>query len=127
MLLDYYYKYGDVFELVLKGRKVFFVADAEVAKRILKDGDVFRRNKRLGEVTRGMLDGALFVIPTGPTWYRHRKLLQPAFGPSHLHDVARVTNERMDLVVDHWTRLIQEDSIVVDLYKNISSITIDVM
>ena len=41
---------------------------------------------------RGLiLDNALFVLGTGDKWKRHRKMLQPAFGPMHLRHAAEKT------------------------------------
>lgn len=38
---------------------------------------------------------ALFVIPGGDVWKKHRKYLQPGFGPTHLQHTAKVAHETM--------------------------------
>jgi cytochrome P450 len=65
-----------------------------------------------------------------PNWKKHRKLLQPAFGPSHLRNAAFITREIMDMVDAKWQLqfdLEQKKSITVDMHQMLTAITMDVM
>jgi cytochrome P450 len=128
LLLDFWNLYGDTFEIVVNGKRVVCIADGKEGRKILREGDVFHRSTRFAQASQGILEGALFTIPTGPTWYRHRKLLQPAFGPMHLEDVANVTDERVRVAIKLWSDTIaKQGPIEVDMYSNVTSLTVDVM
>ena len=57
---------------------MYCVSDATLARNILLDGSMFVRPERPSQILKGIIDYALFILPTeGPYWKKHRKLLQP--------------------------------------------------
>ncbi|KAJ3317726.1 Cytochrome P450 4d2 [Boothiomyces sp. JEL0866] len=121
-------KYKKIFKLTRLGVTSVIVTDAEEAKRILTDTDSFKR--RSGEFAfQGlMLDNALFVFGTGEQWKRHRKLIQPAFGPTHLRHAAQTTVEtlnKLDNILD--SRFEKEKAFDIDVHGLMKSVTLDVI
>ena len=128
MLLDFSEKYGPIFQLSNGKQTITFVSDAAEVKQILSMGDVFHRGSRFEEIANGSLHGGLFTFMTGETWYRHRKLLQPAFGPSHLHQVVLVTDEKINETIRYWeAKIAKEGYAIEDVYTEMGNITLDVM
>ncbi|KAJ3316843.1 hypothetical protein HDV06_002743 [Boothiomyces sp. JEL0866] len=84
-------KYGRIYRFLgLMGDNVV-VADAKEAKRLFTDTETFVKGDLPRLKMAGLLDYALFVLPTGELWKKHRKLLQPAFGPTHLRNAAEAS------------------------------------
>ncbi len=76
---------GPVVTIKFMLRKIVITSNADAAKQILTNGDYFCiRPTFLQEKFEGIAKNALFVLPSGEIWRKHRKLLQPAFGPAHL-------------------------------------------
>ncbi|KAJ3272561.1 RNA polymerase C-22 sterol desaturase [Terramyces sp. JEL0728] len=95
--------YGDIFTLDFLGESVILSDPTEVKR--LFNSDTFERKNDLFTTTlmEGLLDNALFSLPTGEEWKKHRKLLQPGFGPSHLRHagaVAELAMKDFDSVID---------------------------
>lgn len=57
---------------------IYVVCDKDSIKQVLSNAKVFVRPDRPSQILKGLLDYALFILPTeGPYWKKHRKLLQP--------------------------------------------------
>ncbi|KAI8896396.1 cytochrome P450 [Globomyces pollinis-pini] len=112
---------------ICKIRNVVVVSDADLVKRILTDSEEFIRAADV-RIIEGIFDNALFVLPTGETWKRHRKLIQPGFGPTHIRHTAHVTLETMDKMRSIWDqRLKSTDSIQCNIRYNLSAVTLEVI
>ncbi|KAJ3120664.1 hypothetical protein HK098_004423 [Nowakowskiella sp. JEL0407] len=94
---------------------LLIVGDAAVAKRALND-ESFIRNDTLQSLMIDISPYALFSIPSGDIWRKHRKGLQPAFGPVHLRDAVDISSEISDSLMDVWsnskTRNVMDDFIM---------------
>jgi cytochrome P450 len=62
-------------------------------------------------------------------WARHRKLIQPAFGPSQLRHAITVTNEIVALAIEKINERIEKENAVgtLDAPKLATSLTADIM
>ncbi|KAI8929120.1 cytochrome P450 [Entophlyctis helioformis] len=110
------------------------VSDAEAAKQILNNTVDFSRNPFFQNVGKGLSDYALFTIPSGNMWKKHRKLLQPAFGPSHLRHAAIATSEVVADIAADLNRRIGEAAAagkpaatVINMYEYMTALTMDVI
>ncbi|KAJ3321602.1 hypothetical protein HDV06_004017 [Boothiomyces sp. JEL0866] len=85
-------KYGPIvnYDSPILGQRVL-ISRAEDAKRILTDQTNYVRGSLFEDMFEGLLDHALFGYRTGDQWKRHRKLIQPAFGPSHLRHAGKMS------------------------------------
>ncbi|KAI8854074.1 cytochrome P450 [Chytridium lagenaria] len=80
-------------------------------------------------MTVGMFAYGLFIMPTDDIWKKHRKFLQPGFGPSHLRRAIEVTNDVMDTLLNVWAQRVDEfgDLYETDIFHIASSITVDII
>ncbi|KAJ3319658.1 hypothetical protein HDV06_006151 [Boothiomyces sp. JEL0866] len=119
-------KYGEVFWTDFIGELVV-VSNPNEIKRLFSTATFVRKNDEFTSVLMdGLLDNALFSFPTGETWKKHRKLLQPGFGPTHLRHAGAVTESIMldfDSVVD--SKLEKSNTTVIDFSIAFRSITLD--
>jgi cytochrome P450 len=77
-------RYGGVARFALRTRSVFLVTDPAGVKRVLQDNaDNYGRNTRSVAALRETL-GAGLLTTTGPSWWRNRRLAQPAFHKQRL-------------------------------------------
>ncbi|KAI8920588.1 cytochrome P450 [Entophlyctis helioformis] len=123
-------KYGSIFAVPLGSSYMITVSDADAIKAILNNTDSFVRGENPWEVTKDFIKYSLALLPTGPTWRRHRKLMQPAFGPSHLRQTVDAATEVADKIKAEWTSVMAatgEKTIVVDAYKYMGAAALDVI
>ncbi|KAJ3349594.1 hypothetical protein HDU91_006369 [Kappamyces sp. JEL0680] len=124
---DVFQKYGRVVQLNF-GTKVILVSDPVEIRKILTESDSFGRDESLNSASVGIMQGALFALPSGEVWKRHRKLLQPAFGPSHLRYTAQVALEKSNMLVQLWkAKLGNKVSMVTNVMEATRAITMDLI
>ncbi|KAJ3176897.1 hypothetical protein HK101_010360 [Irineochytrium annulatum] len=131
-------EYGNIYRLVMVNRIVMVVVcDAEAAKRILSS-DKFARRGHAQKLVDDMFESVLFIMHTGDAWRKHRKFLQPGFGPTHLRHSLVATNKVLDGLCEIWDQHLTArapgsgapgsgEQYVTDLFHVASSITIDVI
>jgi cytochrome P450 len=109
---------------------MYCVSDAALARNILQDSTMFARPERPSQIMKGIVDYALFILPTdGPYWKKHRKLLQPGFGPTHLRHTGSVTVKVMDKLSGLWNNRLKTstDTITVNMKNVLGCIAMDVI
>ena len=127
MILDMTRLYGKIFKFVGFGDTAYFVSDAPTAKRLMTD-KTFIKPEYFKNLTDGLLSNALFAMPTDATWFRHRKLLQPAFGPMHLRKAASTSVEKVRETIDYWKAQENDGVITLDnIRDDISLTTLDIL
>jgi cytochrome P450 len=70
------------------------------------------------------------MLPTNDTWKIHRKLIQPAFGPSHLKNSAYISNDTMklmDIKLGKDYDALDKKSLKLDLHGLMCAISLDIM
>ncbi|KAI8920458.1 cytochrome P450 [Entophlyctis helioformis] len=123
-------KYGSIFAVPLAGRYFVTTSDADAIKDILNNTGSFVRGENPWKATKDFIKYSLAILPTGPTWRRHRKLMQPAFGPSHLRQTVDAATEVANKIKAEWTSVMAatgEKTIVVDAYKYMGAAALDVI
>ncbi|KAJ3269973.1 hypothetical protein HDV01_000779 [Terramyces sp. JEL0728] len=119
--LSYYNFTGPAGELVV-------VTDPKESKRILTDTAVFGKTDFAGKRMQGLLDYALFLLPTDDLWKKHRKLLQPAFGPTHLRHAANVSQKStIEIQQKFISQLKDKEALKLDANVMLKCITLDVI
>ncbi|KAJ3169087.1 Thromboxane-A synthase [Irineochytrium annulatum] len=121
-------KYGPIYRLRgASGRSLVTVSDADAAKKLLTS-DSFLRSGRPLLICPDIFKSVLFFMPTDTPWRKHRKFLQPGFGPTHLRHSLVATNEAMDNLLNIWELTTSGNAThQTDIYHVASSITIDVI
>ncbi|KAJ3103594.1 hypothetical protein HDU97_010014 [Phlyctochytrium planicorne] len=122
-------KHGNIYKFTLFGLQLVIVSDAVEAKRILTGDEFFRTTVGM-QFCEGIFRYGLFFLPSGDIWKRHRKYMQPGFGPSHLRDVVSASNQCCDALFQLWKGLIRDSSstsVESDLFHVASCLTIDVI
>ena len=122
-----YKKHGPICVFSLPPFDQLLISDPETIRRVLRSPDFVRPNV-LQELCSGFVDNALFTLPSGDSWARHRKQLSPAFGPSHLRSAYVVANELIDKLANHFYKKLQDsDSIIVDINACFECLSIDMI
>ncbi|KAJ3302328.1 hypothetical protein HDV03_005161 [Kappamyces sp. JEL0829] len=104
------------------------IADADLAKKILTDTVRFRRGNFLEQCATGILDHALFFMPTGAKHKQHRKLLQPSFAPSHLRQVPGATILVCEQLCQGWEAQRRgTEKLSVDFGDDMMNVTLDIL
>ncbi|KAJ3000212.1 hypothetical protein HDV02_000125 [Globomyces sp. JEL0801] len=127
---EYRAKYGKIFRVpgIFSSRPMVVVSEAAEVKRMLTETDTFARDDMFESKVSGLLDHALFVYPTSERWKRHRKLLQPAFGPSHLKHASIVSLNAMQELNAIWDQtFMKSKTFEVDIYTIFTCITLDII
>ena len=127
MILDWSRLYGKIFRFIGLGETAYFISDPPTVKRLLTD-KVFIKPDFFQNLTEGLLSNALFVMPTNATWKRHRKQLQPAFGPMHLRKAAQQSVEKVRETIAYWKRKEKDGQILItNIRDDISLTTLDIL
>ncbi|TPX36344.1 hypothetical protein SmJEL517_g01519 [Synchytrium microbalum] len=109
-----------------EGPMKFLVADPKAAQQILNgSGDEFYRDGTLQKGFTGVADLPLFAIPSGDTWYRHRKILSPSFSVVHLHHAFDEAVKASQFLVNVWKT--QPANKVSNLHYDFSMLALDVI
>ncbi|KAI8892998.1 cytochrome P450 [Globomyces pollinis-pini] len=132
-LHDYFYYLSATYGPITRSCSLFgstktptyYIADAAEAKRILTDTDFIRFTSD-DSLFKELLKNALFIFSTDDTWKRHRKLLQPAFGPNHLRHASVVTVETMN-ELDQVLFENKINTISINVHDTLTCVALDVI
>lgn len=120
--------YGNLYRISLPFTYLLQTCDADTLKRMLTDTTSFKRGDQLVGVAQGLLESALFILASGETHKRHRKLLQPAFSPNHLRQVSKATVEVVDNLSELWKgEIAKNGSVEVNMDSMMQHATLDVL
>ncbi|KAI8909771.1 cytochrome P450 [Gorgonomyces haynaldii] len=115
-LRDIALEYGKYCEVSIGMTPILIVSDPEAHQAMMVNGD-FERTDMLHKALFNK--NALFALPMGDVWHKHRKTLQPAFGPTHLRQVIGHVSTKCDV----FTRQITHDKkqfVMSDLFRAIT-------
>ncbi|KAJ3413543.1 hypothetical protein HDV05_007844 [Chytridiales sp. JEL 0842] len=123
-------RYGPFVEVGFASFPIVSVADPVEAKRVCCSED-FVRSPKLQRASKDLMQSALFMMLTNDTWRKHRKGLQPAFGPHHLRQTSDLANHFTADMSASWIRFAQKEEneagVVLDLKEYFSAITLDII
>jgi cytochrome P450 len=103
-----------------------FLSDPLEVKRMLSSTE-FTRSDNFAKMVGDIIGPALFLLPTGDDWKRHRKLLQPGFGPTHLRHTAKVTIETIKTLKSEFNKLLKNEENIVDFQQTMTMVTLDIL
>ncbi|KAH9246769.1 hypothetical protein BASA81_015657 [Batrachochytrium salamandrivorans] len=86
-------KYGKIWRVSGINQESFLISDADTIRHILVNPSDYRRGPQFQMASVGIANDALIILPTGPTWASHRKLMQPSFSSSNLIYAAHVSDK----------------------------------
>jgi cytochrome P450 len=66
-------------------------------------------------------------MPTGDQWKRHRKLIQPGFGPTHLAHTAEVTVTVANRLNECLKDKVVDGMVSIDMFKMMEAAIIDII
>ncbi|KAI8903994.1 cytochrome P450 [Gorgonomyces haynaldii] len=96
---DWFNTFGDTFQLLFFGQTVLATRDPDLIHLALTSPD-FGRTSAFQETLKDSIPFALFALPSGDVWKRHRKMLSPAFGPPQLRLFQKIVLELCHDLVD---------------------------
>ncbi|KAJ3100864.1 hypothetical protein HK100_004641, partial [Physocladia obscura] len=110
--------------------RLFVTNDKELVHLALTDSEKFKRGRKFHDSTIGIAENLLFALPSGDTWKRHRKFLQPAFAPAQLRFAGKIITDRIGMLLDFWeTRMNgeQQKNLVVDFHDALTCVAMDII
>ncbi|KAI9209137.1 cytochrome P450 [Polychytrium aggregatum] len=118
--------YGKVDQGYIFGNVFVNFSDANVVRELLRQDEngAIVRGDIVQKAFRGVGNWILFLMPMDRHWKRHRKMIQPGFGPAQLRRTAVSTNEFLDTLLEHW---ISTDASVVDFHTIASAVIMDIL
>lgn len=121
-------QYGPVARLTLPGKDIVIVTSHALAKRVLRgDGGKFSKGTELQQALEGIAPHGLFALPDGPDWTRHRKKLQPAFGPLQLRGALEIASKLGKETYDFFDAELGAGRREQDFYKTFTCLTADTL
>lgn len=118
--------YGGVARFQLRTRSVFLVTDPAAVKRVLQDNaDNYGRNTRSVAALRETLGEGLLTT-TGPSWWRNRRLAQPAFHKQRLGGFAGTMTEAASAFADRVLEL-GEKGAAFDIVPELLRLTLRIL
>ena len=131
LLLEYTKRYGRIFRMKLSpADTIYIISDALSIKLILTDKTMFGRTGVFRDAAIDLAPHALFVLPDSEEWTRHRKFIQPAFGPPHLRHTYSTVTQIMQILANHLELKLStssESHVKVDMHHLVTSIAMDTM
>ncbi|KAJ3219881.1 hypothetical protein HK099_004542 [Clydaea vesicula] len=105
------------------------ISDPDFAKQILALRHTeFVRDERLSALFKGICNYALFLIPSpSDQWKKHRKLLQPAFGPTHLRNSFIISLHESNELMKVWEGYTDKERSEIELTKALNFLATDVI
>jgi cytochrome P450 len=121
-------QYGKIVRFGIGRGKTVLICDADEAKRVFTNTNEFQRADALQNIWRGIAHYALFLIPSGSSeWKKHRKSLQPAFGPMILRHVVEKTDEVAKVLVKYLDKQIEENDVAcINIHEFFTGLGLDV-
>ncbi|KAI9348032.1 cytochrome P450 [Obelidium mucronatum] len=123
-------EHGPIVKMTVLGFALILTNDRDLIHRAYTDTVNFHRDDYLEKSVIGLLDNSLFVMHSGEKWKRHRKYIQPAFGPPQLRYGIQVSQRETNKLIDLWETEIgqaKEGFIVSDLFHEFSCLALDLI
>ncbi|KAH9277359.1 hypothetical protein BASA83_000226 [Batrachochytrium salamandrivorans] len=123
-------KYGKIWRVSGINQESFLISDADTIRHILVNPSDYRRGPQFQMASVGIANDALIILPTGPTWASHRKLMQPSFSSSNLIYAAHVSDKCVGTMISSINADIKASDtgvVVVDIYCYSMALALDII
>lgn len=125
-------EFGPVSQVTLPpGADIVLISDPALARRVLRtDGGKIVKDDEFMKAMDGIAPFGLFALPDGEIWTRHRKKLQPAFGPLHLRHALEIVRRMSSQLYEHCDKLINTGEMErkgTDFYTGFTCAVADVL
>ncbi|KAH6560279.1 hypothetical protein BASA62_000352 [Batrachochytrium salamandrivorans] len=123
-------KYGPIWKLRIIDREMIIISDSESVYRLFRSPTEVGRSRKLQDAAETMFENALFVIPGGDLWKRHRKLIQSAIGPAHLRFAVKVSKDAtasLSAILNAGISGSDSSSFVVDFSQYMAFLSMDIV
>lgn len=115
-------QYGDVVDLRVFNRRIFFLAHPEHVHQVLvRDADKFRKSP-VYRIFLGRALGDGLLTSDGDFWRRQRKLAQPAFHHGRIQSYAQMMVDYADATASRWEGL---ETLLIN--KEMARLTLEVV
>ncbi|KAI8916251.1 cytochrome P450 [Gorgonomyces haynaldii] len=111
---------------LLFGQQAYVIAHPDVARQVWRDTEHFTRDPRFQNAVIDLMPFALFVIPGGDVWKKHRRLLQPGFGPVHLEHAQTAAETLSDQLVA-YLKTLADKSEPIDIHAAMNALALDIL
>ncbi|KAJ3114923.1 hypothetical protein HDU96_001480 [Phlyctochytrium bullatum] len=122
---------GPIYRYILFSFEMVMVAEASEVRRVLStaEGGDFWRTDKAQALVEDLCKYALFFMPGGETWRKHRKVLSAGFAPAHLKHALEASNACCEVVFGIWRKQLAEAKagITTDLYGLFNAMALDVL
>ncbi|KAH6602820.1 hypothetical protein BASA61_000721 [Batrachochytrium salamandrivorans] len=109
---------------------MIIISDSESVYRLFRSPTEVGRSRKLQDAAETMFENALFVIPGGDLWKRHRKLIQSAIGPAHLRFAVKVSKDAtasLSAILNAGISGSDSSSFVVDFSQYMAFLSMDIV
>ncbi|KAI6007584.1 cytochrome P450 [Pisolithus orientalis] len=121
--------YGDVIRVKgILGEVQLLIADPKALSRIFSTGSNHFLKAPERRIRSFMLNGKSVLWAEGDIHKRHRKVLNPGFGPAESREFLAVAQASVQALVARWTELVEADNsgkVVLDIASWMSRATLD--
>ncbi|KAJ1560678.1 hypothetical protein HK096_007633, partial [Nowakowskiella sp. JEL0078] len=109
------------------GKNFILIQDPNAIKSILNNLKDFNRNSRLIKGFEGLSEYLLPFMIDGDTWRKHRKGIQPAFGPIHLKEGFSVSLDLINKLSEFWLECLERGEDTREVTKDIRMLIGDII
>jgi cytochrome P450/NADPH-cytochrome P450 reductase len=117
-------KYGEIYQLDLKGVKVVVVSSQELVNELCDEKRFSKALSRSLRFVRDFAGDGLFTAENNePNWAIAHRILMPTFGPKAIQDMFPQMLDIAEQLCLKWERL--SSSTVIDIVDNMTRLTLD--
>jgi cytochrome P450 len=122
----FWQEYGDLVRLpIMPGYTIYLAVQPDAIEQILaRKDDRYPKPKLLLNAMK-LLQGQGLFSSEGESWYRHRRLMQPAFQQSQMVNLQAKIQEQVRSLIQDWQ--LKPDSTVIDIAAEMTRLTLKII
>ncbi len=123
---DLWREYGDLVRLsIMPGYTIYLAVHPNAVEQVLARKDDRYPKPKLLLNAMGLLQGQGLFTSEGASWYRHRRLMQPAFQQSQMVKLQTKIQEQVRSVMLEWE--LKPDGEVIDIASEMTRLTLKII